>query len=52
MTISIPLLTGSYPTVSEDAAQWSLNVHTHALDWKVGRVDEENATGSLEFSVG
>ncbi|KZV96119.1 hypothetical protein EXIGLDRAFT_733942 [Exidia glandulosa HHB12029] len=51
VTISIPLPTGSYPTVSTDDAQWTVNVHTHALDWKVGTVDEENATGSLEFTV-
>ncbi|EJD32609.1 hypothetical protein AURDEDRAFT_178297, partial [Auricularia subglabra TFB-10046 SS5] len=50
LTISIPLPTGSYPTVAGDA-QWSLNVHTHALDWRVPLVDGDSPSGSLEFSV-
>ena len=43
---------GSYPTVSSHTGEWSLNPSSHAIDWRVGRVDTDERSGTLEFSVG
>ncbi|KAI0687978.1 hypothetical protein BC835DRAFT_1374726 [Cytidiella melzeri] len=50
--ISIPLPSGSYPTVSSHSGEWTLNGSNHAIDWHVGRVDTDDRSGTLEFSVG
>lgn len=50
--ISISLPTGSYPTVSDPASNWSLNPSTHALDWSIPRISADERSGTLEFSVG
>jgi len=50
--ISIPLPAGSYPTVSSHTGEWALNPSSHSLDWTVGRVDADERSGTLEFSVG
>ncbi|KAH8094738.1 hypothetical protein BXZ70DRAFT_992132 [Cristinia sonorae] len=52
VVISIPLPPGSYPTVSSHTGDWSLNPSSHSLDWTVGRVDADERSGTLEFSVG
>ncbi|KAJ3484515.1 hypothetical protein NLI96_g5592 [Meripilus lineatus] len=52
VVISIPLPAGSYPTVSSHTGDWALNPSIHALDWTVGRVDSDERSGTLEFSVG
>ncbi|KAH0825973.1 hypothetical protein J3R83DRAFT_7568 [Lanmaoa asiatica] len=52
VTISIPLPTGSYPTVSDTSSNWSLNPSTHALDWSIPRISADERSGTLEFSVG
>ena len=43
---------GSYPTVSSHSGEWTLNPSSHAIDWHVGRVDPDDRSGTLEFSVG
>lgn len=43
---------GSYPTVSNHTGEWSLNSSSHAIDWNIGRVDSQDRSGTLEFSVG
>lgn len=43
---------GSYPTVSSHTGDWALNPSNHAIDWQVGRVDADERSGTLEFSVG
>ena len=43
---------GSYPTVSSHTGEWALNPSSHSLDWNVGRVDADERSGTLEFSVG
>ncbi|EJD03484.1 uncharacterized protein FOMMEDRAFT_82189, partial [Fomitiporia mediterranea MF3/22] len=56
VVISIPLPTGSYPTVSQHTGTWSLNASTHSLDWSIPLIsssdEEESRTGTLEFAVG
>ncbi|KAF8131415.1 hypothetical protein EV363DRAFT_1583705 [Boletus edulis] len=52
VTISIPLPTGSYPTVSSNSSNWSLNASTHALDWSIPQISADERSGALEFSVG
>ncbi|CAL1694674.1 unnamed protein product [Somion occarium] len=53
VVISIPLPAGSYPTVTPGhAGEWTLNSHSHSIDWIVGQVDAESRSGTLEFSVG
>lgn len=51
--VSIPLPTGSYPTVTDADANWSLNPSTHALDWSIPRIstDQQERSGTLEFGV-
>lgn len=44
---------GSYPTVTPGhSGEWTLNAHSHSIDWIVGKVDAESQSGTLEFSVG
>jgi len=50
--ISIPLPAGSYPTVSSHTGEWSLDPSSHSLDWSITKVNADNRSGSLEFSVG
>ncbi|KAF8514288.1 hypothetical protein JB92DRAFT_2811478 [Gautieria morchelliformis] len=59
--ISIPLPTGSYPTVTPGySGQWSLNPGTHSLEWSIPLVSASpgedgtpsETSGSMEFSVG
>ncbi|KAI0094166.1 hypothetical protein BDY19DRAFT_1061213 [Irpex rosettiformis] len=52
VVISIPLPSGSYPTVSSHSGEWALNGSSHAIDWIVGRVDADESSGTLEFSIG
>ncbi|KAI5114784.1 hypothetical protein M0805_005528, partial [Coniferiporia weirii] len=54
VVISIPLPTGSYPTVASHTGSWSLNASTHSLDWAVPLISAEADTrsGALEFAVG
>ncbi|KAL5533835.1 hypothetical protein ACEPAG_295 [Sanghuangporus baumii] len=55
VVISIPLPTGSYPTVSQYTGTWSLNASTHSLDWSIPLItssDPDSRTGTLEFTVG
>ncbi|TDL26355.1 hypothetical protein BD410DRAFT_783390 [Rickenella mellea] len=51
--ISIPLPTGSYPSVtSPHTGDWSLNASTHSLDWSIPLISTEMRSGTLEFTVG
>ena len=43
---------GSYPTVSSHSGEWALNCSSHAIVWIIGRVDADERSGTLEFSVG
>jgi len=50
--ISIPLPTGSYPTVTSNSGDWSLNAATHSLDWSIPIISQDEKSGNLEFTVG
>jgi len=53
VVISIPLPSGSYPTVSSHSGDWSLNPSSHSLDWTIPLISpQEDRSGSLEFTVG
>ncbi|KAI0347581.1 hypothetical protein BDW22DRAFT_1349581 [Trametopsis cervina] len=52
VVITIPLPSGSYPTVSSHTGDWRLNSSDHAIDWLVSRVDSDDPSGTLEFSIG
>ncbi|KII93087.1 hypothetical protein PLICRDRAFT_379104 [Plicaturopsis crispa FD-325 SS-3] len=52
LVISIPLPTGSYPSVSSHTGEWALNPSSHSLDWSVPLVNADERSGSLEFTVG
>ena len=47
-----PSRDGSYPTVSSHTGEWSLNPSSHSLDWSITKVNAEDRSGSLEFSIG
>jgi len=51
LVISIPLPTGSYPTVASHSGEWQLNPSGHHLDWSISLVNAEDRSGSLEFSI-
>ena len=38
--------------MSSHNGEWALNPSSHAIDWQVGRVDSDERSGTLEFSVG
>ena len=38
--------------MSSHTGEWALNSSTHAIDWLVGRVDPQERSGTLEFTVG
>jgi coatomer subunit delta len=44
--------TGSYPTVSSHAGEWSLNPSSHSIDWSIPLVSADQRSGSLEFTIG
>ncbi|KAG5724396.1 Coatomer subunit delta [Termitomyces sp. T112] len=52
--ISIPLPTGSYPTVSSHTGEWSLDPGLHSLAWSIPRISatDETRSGSMIFTVG
>jgi hypothetical protein len=52
VVISIPLPSGSYPTVSSHSGDWSLNPSSHSLDWTIPLITPQDRSGSLEFTVG
>ncbi len=52
MSICLFNSAGSYPTVSSHTGDWALNPSVHALDWTIGRVDSDERSGTLEFSIG
>lgn len=54
VVISIPLPTGSYPTVSSHSGEWSLDPSSHSLAWSTPVVAASDSTrsGSLIFTVG
>ncbi|GLB43745.1 putative the coatomer is a cytosolic protein complex that binds to dilysine motifs and reversibly associates with Golgi non- clathrin-coated vesicles, which further mediate biosynthetic protein transport from the ER, via the Golgi up to the trans Golgi network [Lyophyllum shimeji] len=53
VVISIPLPTGSYPTVSSHTGDWSLDPGAHALAWSIPLISpaSPSSTGSLVFTV-
>ncbi|KAI0249520.1 hypothetical protein BJV78DRAFT_1276138 [Lactifluus subvellereus] len=51
LVISIPLPTGSYPTVASHSGEWQLNPSSHHLDWSTSLINAEDRSGSLEFSI-
>lgn len=38
--------------MSSQTGEWALNSSSHAIDWIIGRVDPEERSGTLEFTVG
>lgn len=52
VVISVPLPSGSYPTVTSTSEKWAVNPSTHSLDWTIPEISAESTTGSLEFNVG
>ncbi|KAF9464505.1 hypothetical protein BDZ94DRAFT_1256601 [Collybia nuda] len=54
VVISIPLPTGSYPTVSTHSGEWSLDPSSHSLAWSIPLVTalDDTRSGSLIFTVG
>lgn len=38
--------------MSSHTGDWALNPSSHSLDWTIGRVDADERSGTLEFSVG
>jgi len=52
VVISIPLPSGSYPTVSSHSGEWALNPSSHSLDWSIAHITPDDRSGSLEFTVG
>jgi len=53
--ISIPLPSGSYPTITSHSGSWTVNPSTHSLDWSIPTIskgDEATQSGTLEFNVG
>lgn len=52
IVISVPLPSGSYPTVSSASEKWTVNPATHSLDWSIPEVSGGSRSGSLEFNVG
>ncbi|KAJ7281503.1 hypothetical protein C8J57DRAFT_1123330 [Mycena rebaudengoi] len=54
LEILIPLPAGSYPTVSSNTGEWSLEPNSHSLAWTTPLVsaDSDTRSGSLMFTVG
>lgn len=54
VVISIPLPTGSYPTVSSHSGEWSLDPGSHSLAWSIPQVSasDDSRSGSIIFAVG
>lgn len=38
--------------MTSHSGEWTLNPGSHAIDWHVGRVDTDERSGTLEFTVG
>jgi hypothetical protein len=51
VVISIPLPTGSYPSITTQC-DYSINPATHSLDWSIPLVSTIERSGTLEFTVG
>jgi hypothetical protein len=49
--ISIPII-GSSPNIGEISGDYEFDVRNHVLHWKLDFIDESNANGSAEFSMG
>lgn len=49
--ISIPILTGS-PKIDSVDGEYYLNPSHKSLDWIIPVMNSENASGTLEFSIG
>ncbi|KAG6864250.1 hypothetical protein C0991_011070 [Blastosporella zonata] len=54
VVISIPLPTGSYPTVSSHTGEWSLDPGSHSLAWSIPHVTvaDDTRSGSMIFTIG
>jgi len=52
VVISVPLPSGSYPTVSSTSEKWTVNPSSHSLDWSIQEITADSRSGSLEFNVG
>ncbi|KAG1783364.1 hypothetical protein EV702DRAFT_1061614 [Suillus placidus] len=52
VVISIPLPTGTYPTITTTQCDYSVNPATHSLDWSIPLVSTVARSGTLEFIVG
>ncbi|KAL7416841.1 hypothetical protein BDY24DRAFT_205327 [Mrakia frigida] len=51
VVISIPLPPNSYPKVSSNTGEWTVNSITNCLDWTTDSIDADEPSGTLEFSV-
>lgn len=51
VVISIPIGSGSQPTVSQCDGEFVYNARTQSVEWQLALIDESNSQGSLEFST-
>ncbi|ORX98913.1 clathrin adaptor, mu subunit [Basidiobolus meristosporus CBS 931.73] len=52
VVISIPIPGGTTPTVGDVDGHYNFDRSSRCLDWEIPIVDQDNKSGSLEFSVG
>lgn len=51
VVVSIPIGSGSQPTVSQCDGEFVYNQRTQSVEWRLAMIDESNSQGSLEFST-
>lgn len=51
VVITIPIGSGSQPTVSQCDGEFVYNGRTQSVEWRLAMIDESNSQGSLEFST-
>lgn len=51
VVITIPIGTGSQPTVSQCDGEFVYNGRTQSVEWRLALIDESNSQGSLEFTT-
>lgn len=51
VVITIPLGSGSQPSVSQCDGEFVYNTRTQSVEWRLALIDQSNSQGSLEFST-
>lgn len=51
VVITIPIGSGSQPTVSQCDGEFVYNSRSQCVEWRLALIDESNSAGSLEFST-